>query len=402
MIERIHIKNFRSIRDLEWEPGKLNVLVGANNAGKTNICLALRFLGELARHESITAAAAAACGSPGELGAAGAPLGGPDLAVLWQGCGDGWPGSRRASYEATCYARDGVAGTSAPLMRVLEGAHAVEPTGESLPLLRVFDEERGEVTWALDESGSRMMDDVGAGWGAAIGRPLDASRYPTLCALQRDFRAIRYYSPELSAMRASGAVRPDTDLAGDGRNLASMLYTLKNEDEASYRALLDAVGEIEPRLRYLNFIRLADSTVVAEVVMEGSSEPMTLHAMSDGTLRYLAMCLIALLPNVHSRREFQRPSLLMIEEPENGLYCRHLGKLVDRLVEASGHTQVIVTTHNPMFLDYFDDKLDCLWVVERDEQQGTTIRRPNFGLVEEMLEHMSLGEMLFQEVLGCE
>lgn len=41
MINKIKIKNFKSIEDLEFELGKLNVIIGANGSGKTNILEAI-------------------------------------------------------------------------------------------------------------------------------------------------------------------------------------------------------------------------------------------------------------------------------------------------------------------------------------------------------------------------
>jgi predicted ATPase len=91
----------------------------------------------------------------------------------------------------------------------------------------------------------------------------------------------------------------------------------------------------------------------------------------------------------------------MLEEPENGLYPRHLGKLVDRLKELSEHTQVIITTHNPFLLDYFDDQPESIFVVNTpDEETGTTITSPDPERLAAMLEHTSLGELLFSEVLA--
>jgi len=93
----------------------------------------------------------------------------------------------------------------------------------------------------------------------------------------------------------------------------------------------------------------------------------------------------------------------MIEEPENGLYARNFGKLVERLKELSEHTQVIITTHNPFLLDYFDDKPESIFVLDMpDEETGTTITSPDPKAVNELLEQMSMGEMLFREVLACE
>ena len=41
MIDKIHIKNFKSIVDLKLDLGRFNVIIGSNGSGKTNILEAI-------------------------------------------------------------------------------------------------------------------------------------------------------------------------------------------------------------------------------------------------------------------------------------------------------------------------------------------------------------------------
>src|SRR6266705_5532000 len=50
-IQRIQIKGFRSLRDVSWMPGKLNVLIGPNGSGKSNVLRALALLQQAANGE---------------------------------------------------------------------------------------------------------------------------------------------------------------------------------------------------------------------------------------------------------------------------------------------------------------------------------------------------------------
>ena len=52
---KLHIENFRSLRNVTWEPGDLNVLIGPNAGGKSNLLKAIDFLaaaaaGDLREH----------------------------------------------------------------------------------------------------------------------------------------------------------------------------------------------------------------------------------------------------------------------------------------------------------------------------------------------------------------
>src|SRR4030042_4283816 len=48
MIDKVHFKWFKSIEDVEFEPGRVNVLIGANGSGKSNLLEALGVLGAAA------------------------------------------------------------------------------------------------------------------------------------------------------------------------------------------------------------------------------------------------------------------------------------------------------------------------------------------------------------------
>ncbi len=50
MLKKFRASNFRSLLNVEFRPSGLNLLVGPNNAGKTNLCMSLRFLGRTGGH----------------------------------------------------------------------------------------------------------------------------------------------------------------------------------------------------------------------------------------------------------------------------------------------------------------------------------------------------------------
>ena len=44
MLKRFRVSNFKNLLNVEFPPVGVNLLIGPNNAGKTNLCKALRFL----------------------------------------------------------------------------------------------------------------------------------------------------------------------------------------------------------------------------------------------------------------------------------------------------------------------------------------------------------------------
>ena len=44
MLREFRVDNFKSLINVSFEPGSVNLLIGRNNSGKTNLCQALRFV----------------------------------------------------------------------------------------------------------------------------------------------------------------------------------------------------------------------------------------------------------------------------------------------------------------------------------------------------------------------
>ena len=87
--------------------------------------------------------------------------------------------------------------------------------------------------------------------------------------------------------------------------------------------------------------------------------------------------------------------LLLIEEPENGIYVGFLKTLLEMTDESQG-PQIIFTSHAPYFIDLFDKYLDGIFVLDQGEQHT----QPNINEVKARLEHFPLGEQHFREMWG--
>jgi len=83
-----------------------------------------------------------------------------------------------------------------------------------------------------------------------------------------------------------------------------------------------------------------------EITERWNGEKATFNArqVSDGLLR---MMVVASLPEWKTP-----PSLVLLDEVENGLHPRLVGGIVELLSEVSSKTQVVTTTHSPITLNY--------------------------------------------------
>jgi predicted ATPase len=123
----------------------------------------------------------------------------------------------------------------------------------------------------------------------------------------------------------------------------------------------------------------------------GSEHPWRFLAqnMSDGTLRALGVMTALLQSNVD-----YSPTLIGIEEPETALHPAASAALREVLVEASRHTQVLVTSHSPDLLD--DQDIDADSILSVISEGGETKIAPLDEASRQVLrEHLfSAGELL--------
>jgi predicted ATPase len=97
----------------------------------------------------------------------------------------------------------------------------------------------------------------------------------------------------------------------------------------------------------------------------------------------------------------QMPGLVVIEEPDTALNPMLLRYYVEQLrnyVEGEHPRQVIMTTHNPRFLDWF--KPEEVRIVERDEQGYTSVHQVPDYIKDIWLDKHTLGEVWMTRSLG--
>jgi predicted ATPase len=156
-------------------------------------------------------------------------------------------------------------------------------------------------------------------------------------------------------------------LASDASNLAAVLANLPAPMLGSIRA--DLISMI-PGLAGFDIVSEGDSLRIDFKLSGGEILPARLA--SDGTLRALAL-LTVLTAEPH-------PSVLAIEELENGIYPGRLRRLLSILrdiVVQDGKPQILLTSHSPVVVAAFRDKPQSLRVVDivvRDGKRDTRIR----------------------------
>ena len=376
MLTYLRLQNFRSCIDTEWHLEPVTLLIGKNNAGKSNLCKALRFLSACLSADNIDDAARAAGLLPSEVAhrdTVGEPI---RIQVRWRAA----------------------VGGDEMLLRYHLVLQQQQPIRVARDILTVVDEilEPGELHPAVLNFLVRSRDNNGSVPSNRLSWPDDP-----LEPGPEDLATWRYYNLANCDLRRHQQAAYDTYLRDDGSNLASCLFALKNEDSRNFDLLLDLVREVEPSLYTFNFIRPRPEELWLEVE-DSNGGRYGLESLSDGTLNYLAMCYIALQGQLTTHRDTPRPRLVVLEEPENRLYVRHLRRLLEVIREGSKEQQTIITTHNPYLIDLFEDHLEEVRLVTRGQLgvgESTQVVTPDADVLRKRLQEFSLGELHFRELL---
>lgn len=181
-------------------------------------------------------------------------------------------------------------------------------------------------------------------------------------------------------------------LKADGSNLIALLAALKeNADYAdSYEQLTDALSAAFGDFKELNFLSVSFGN--AELLWRFQNKwQLPARSLSDGTLRFLGLAVLLNLP--------EPPALIALDEPEIGLHPKMLPILAEMLKAASKNSTVIVATHSPEILSTEAIKPDDIVLVEK-EQYETQFERPQVDRLRLWLERYTLGNLWTMGKLG--
>ena len=183
-------------------------------------------------------------------------------------------------------------------------------------------------------------------------------------------------------------------LMPDAGNLAALLLRLKEEnDGAAYHRIVRTIRLIAPF--FADFDLVSGSLNKRDVILnwreKGSDQVFGPHQLSDGTLR--ATCLVTLL----MQPENELPNLIIVDEPELGLHPYALNVIAALFKKASHHTQVLISTQSSSFLNNFDP--EDIILVNREGRESKFVR-PDGEKLEAWLDEYSLGEIWEKNVIG--
>ncbi|WP_414443212.1 AAA family ATPase [Burkholderia sp. 22PA0106] len=358
-VQTLTITGYKSIRELhDFELRNLNVLIGANGAGKSNFIGFFRLLAEIAEQR---------------LQVFVQKQGGPDTLLHY---------SRQVTDRiyADIQFGDGnytfflIPTNDNRLIFEREFASVTDERGKPNFSLAFLD---GNAESHLTESRNQHTANTGA----------------SLIATIKSWRIYHFQDTSETAKVKQPHARNDTlRLKVDSANLAAYLHMLRTKHASHYRLIVETIRLIAPF--FSDFVHRDDdaATIELEWTEQGNPDtPFKAHMLSDGTLRFI--CLATLLLQPHELM----PSTILIDEPELGLHPYAISVLADMLKRASENIQLIVSTQSVELLNCLDPE-DVVIVDRKDN--ASTFTRLDADALQSWLDDYSLGDLWKQNVLG--
>lgn len=334
-IARLRVQGYRSIKDVSLEFGSMNVVIGANGSGKSNLLSFLRLL-PLLRTRSLRRFVA--------------DLGGAD-ALLFRG--------GKITPELVAEVE-----LHAPRGRLRYDLRLARTQADGLVFAEEGVSERGE-----DGGWSRTALGVGHPESLLEEMASHPEASPALRGVRQALSRIGFYhfhdTSPAAALRSAGRAHDHWYLRSDGSNLAPYLLALRQSEShrSAWRLLGGLVRRIAPFIKELvptpvnadpETFRFDDPQGGADRVsvrldwLDEHDERYGVHQLSDGTVR--AIALFAALTQPSDRL----PAVISIDEPELGLHPAALTLLVGLLRSVAPRCQVFLATQSTDLLDRFE------------------------------------------------
>lgn len=358
-LELLTIKNFKSIHEQALKLGRLNVFIGGNGAGKSNLIEVFRFLSEIVEQN---------------LAVYTGIKGGADNLLYF---------GRKNSPHMYLHLEFGEGDISNSYEVLLRGT---DDDGLIIESETAYYHEKGKYPKPFDKhvvSGSKESK-------------LKEVDHITTRQVMRDLASYRVYhfhdTSDNASMKATGEVEDNRFLRPQAENLAAFLYWMQEIQPHNYANIQNVVRQIAPFFDSFQLApsKLSPSKIQLEWHEKNSNTYFKASSLSDGTLRFICLATLLLQPEL--------PTIILLDEPELGLHPAAVTLLADLLKSAATRTQVIVATQSVTLVNQFDP--DQVWTTNRDDKQSIFCHLSDQDMAS-WLEDYSLGELWEKNILGA-
>jgi predicted ATPase len=243
---------------------------------------------------------------------------------------------------------------------------------------------RGHVTWTRPDDPKIHEEQVPDGMSILKGE---------MAAFLREWQFLSLAPQAMGSPVTQRRTSREVQLAKDGSNIAEYLLGIRKLDRRAFDGILEAVQYVLPYASGLQPKLTSELERAVYLQMTEGTFKVPGWLLSTGTLRLVALLAVFRHPTP--------PPVIAIEEIENGLDPRSLHLIVEEIhrVVATGHTQVIATTHSPYLLDLL--RLSQLVLVERTDGEPRFTRPADQATLRQWAKDFAPGQLYTMGRLGA-
>ena len=363
MINHITIENFKSIKTMDLDLLRINVLIGANGVGKSNFISFFKFLNHL--YEKNIQNYVARQGGANN--------------ILHFGLKNSDYIRSEIVFGENAYRRD-------------RNKYEIILNSTNQGTLIVSSERVDYNNPTTKEWGNNNLNAVNSDEVSVL-TDFSGYRYDYTREYFNSFQIYHFHdTSETAKIKQKCNINDNKSLKEDGSNLAAFLYFLKEMHPKNFAKIEASVRSIAPYFDGFDLTpdRINNNFITLEW-KEKNFQEMYLNAshFSDGTLRFIALATLLLQP--------KPPQTIIIDEPELGLHPFAINKLAALIQKASANRQIIISTQSVNLVDNFEAE-DIITVDRKDNQ--SVFHRQDSENLKDWLENYSLSDLWSKNVIG--
>lgn len=314
MLERIHIENFKSLKDVTLDLQQVNLLIGPNNSGKSNLLKALEFFSTRV-HQFID----------------------------------------EKSSDYSFKKKGGLI-----KLKLIENKNIIHELKFNyfekilrLPMKYIIDEDEYEDKYILLSKGLFNNPDA------------NFSEYR-----EEVLGLFIIYSPRPNSFVEPSNLSDEQFINSTCSNLIPFLFNLSQNNKKLFTELERKLNQCVKDFVSIStpIVNTKEGNKLGLKFFDKDDNPYWAEEVSEGVLYFLALLCIIHQPNP--------PKLLLLEEPERGIHPRRIKEVIDfifTLAQEKG-IQVIMTSHHPYILEEFKDIPESVFIFDKDEEGATQIK----------------------------
>ncbi|MFT6961057.1 MAG: putative ATPase [Flammeovirgaceae bacterium] len=423
MLETIRIQNFRSLKNVTLDLKKINLLIGANNSGKSNFLKALKFFGEFADGNK------------------------PSRDELIRST---FNHSEKLSVKFTLLQQDEfykcefiyISDSNEPFFNEIIGAKVDSNEKQEFgSVLEIFNErytksgrfvanirslnesldtKQSNVVSSLIDRLKKISDNIdfdsdGFLYDSVthdlknINYSLENYKDYSILYRKRNITSLekkideslsnlKIYNPDPNKIHKENILVDDIlEIDENTSNIVSVLDNIKDEFPSNIDIINIAINTCLPEFSGLRFKKIKNNgkTIKKWGLANHKNKIFWAEDLSEGVLYFVAILAIIHQPNP--------PKLLLLEELEKGIHPRRIGEVIDYLEQLAEDKdiQIILTTHSPIVVDRFSHSPESIFVF--DKEDDATVVQNLAEIIKEKndnLEAQNLEKINYEESLG--